>query len=226
MSLYTRIIGGALLADGEYNIHLHQFASAMAEVEKGKMTAQEVAAAQPGGLSPAEQAEAATLSAKIINPSMSICLGNFVALTNVGNAYDSTQQSRGLPMVEMQMAGITGLKLTIRVEKVGSGTQSWQWWNETDGAEITVIDDSGPTGVKQLSVTRTFSPALAPGYKVARLRCKSTTAADDPIYLSGTMVVERVERLTSVDFEDVCVLAAAGWKYTTEAELKQRLGIP
>jgi hypothetical protein len=225
MSLYTRLIGGNLLQEGEQNIYLHQFASAMAEVEKGKMTAAEVAAAQPGGLNAAEQVEAAALSARIINPSMSVSLGNFVVLTNVGATYDSSQAARGLPMIEMQMAGITGLKLTIRVEKVGTGVQSWQLWNETDSAEIMVFDDNGAAGVKTLSNTRTFSPALAPGYKVARLRAKSTVVQDDPIYLSGTLVIERVERLTSVDFEDVCVLAASGWKYTTEAELKARLGV-
>src|SRR5262245_7558956 len=99
MSLYTRLIGGDAILPGEEKIAIHQFMAVMAEIEKGKMTAQEAAAAM--NLNASEQAEAAALAAKVITPSMSFSLGGFVLLTNVGATYDFSQAARGLPMVEM-----------------------------------------------------------------------------------------------------------------------------
>lgn len=110
-----------------------------------------------------------------------------VTLTNVGTSYDAIAASQGLGLIRIDFTGVTQLKLDVRVNKVGNGTQSWQLWNETDGAEIGVINDAGATGVKTLSGT--FAVALS-GEKVVRIRAKSTTAGDDPIYLGASVMVK------------------------------------
>lgn len=216
MGLYER-----LLKLEEPGIPVHQFMALLGEVERGKQTG--VAAATLLGLSAPEIAEANTLITKIVTPLESISLGGFVTLTNVGAAYDAVLASQGLPMFRVQMAGITEFEFTVRVNKIGTGTQSWQLWNETDGSESTVIDDAGASGVKILSTTRAFSPALGAGFKTLRVRAKSTTAADDPLYLGGSILIKRVDRLSSEELHQVLLLAEYGWMNV--AAVKTRLGV-
>lgn len=220
MSLYTRLIGGV---EGEVKIPVHAFMGALGEFERGKMTGAEVEAAF--GLSGAELAEASALEAKVLYPQESISLGGFQALTNIGAAYDSINASAGLGLCAVQLAGITQVTFGVLVNKIGTGTQSWQLWNETDGTEIGVIDDAGAAGVKTLQTTLNFSPALSAGIKTVRIRAKSTTAADDPIYFGGTILIRRIEKLTAAELHEVLLLAEQGAKYTTEAALKARLGV-
>ena len=219
MSLYTRLIGG----DGQVKIPVHQFMALLAEVEKGKISP--VNAASIVGLDAGEQAEASTLIAKIVSPRECITFGGQVTLTNVGANYDSTAASQGLGSAIVQTAGITQVIFGVRVNKVGSGTQSWQLWNDTDSTEVGVINDAGATGVKNLSTTIDFGSPLGAGIKTIRIRAKSTTAADDPVYMGASASLSRVERLTAEDLHEVLLLAEAGFAYGTEATLKARLGV-
>jgi hypothetical protein len=107
-------------------------------------------------------------------------LGAFVTLTNVGANYDSINAARGLGMVQMDFTNVQHITFGVDVNKVGSGTQSWQLWNVTNSTEIAVINDSGGAGNKSLTTTVDF-PGLS-GMKVVRVRAKSTNAADDPLY--------------------------------------------
>lgn len=104
---------------------------------------------------------------------------SLVVLTNVGSTYDAIAGSKGLGMFRANFTGLTQVMLDVFVNKVGTGTQSWQLWNETDGTEIGVIDDAGATGDKFLNAV--FSVSLT-GEKLVRLRVKSTVAADDPLF--------------------------------------------
>lgn len=108
-----------------------------------------------------------------------VSLGGFVTLTNVGSSYDAIAASKGLGCGALDFTNCTSLVFTVRVSKIGTGTQSWQLWNETDGTQIAVIDDAGATGDKELAVT--VAVALT-GIKKIRVRAKSTVAADDPIF--------------------------------------------
>jgi hypothetical protein len=108
-------------------------------------------------------------------------------LTNVGSSYDAIQASQELGMVRIDFTGVTQLILDVRVNKVGTGTQSWQVWNETDGAEIGVINDAGATGVKTLNAT--FNVALS-GQKLVRIRAKSTVGTDDPVFYDCSLMVK------------------------------------
>lgn len=218
MALYPRLIGSS-----GPKIPVHQFMALLAEVEKGKITSE--AAIGILNLDAGEQAEAGTLISRIVTPLESISLGNLVTLTNIGNTYDAIPASQGLPFVRIQTAGITRFEFTVRSNKVGSGTQSWQLWNDTDGVEVTVINDAGATGVKSMNVVHNFPAPLAAGFKTIRVRAKSTTAADDPVFLGASLLISRVERLTAEDLHQVLLLAESGMAYTTEAPLKTRLGI-
>ena len=57
-----------------------------------------------------------------------------LVLTNVGAAYDSTAGSKGLGLGLVDFSGVTQVRVVLFVNKVGSGVQSWQLWNVTDGA--------------------------------------------------------------------------------------------
>jgi hypothetical protein len=90
----------------------------------------------------------------------------------------------------IDFVGVEQIEFRVGANKVGSGTQSWQLWNVTDGAEIGVIDDAGGTGDKILSAT--FSGASVPsGVKLVRVRAKSTVAADDPVYYGSAVLLRR-----------------------------------
>jgi hypothetical protein len=147
------------------------------------------------------------------------------ALTNVGAAYDTDVAAQNLGFAHVEASGVTQIIFAVRVNKVGVGTQSWQLWNETDALEAAVIDDAGATGLKYLSVTKNFVTPLDAGMKILRIRAKSTTANDDPVYYGATLSIRRVANLTPVELHEVLLLAEHDGPYLTVAALKARLGV-
>jgi hypothetical protein len=109
-----------------------------------------------------------------------------VTLTNVGTNYDTTAASRGLGIQDLDFTGITSVIFRVRVNHIGTGTQSWQLWNETDGAEIAVINDPPPAGDNRLLVT-TASVSLT-GIKTVRVRARSTVSSDDPLFYGASVL--------------------------------------
>ena len=217
MSLYTRLLG-----IDQPRIPVHVFMALLGEVERGLVTGAAAAAAL--NLSAGEITEANALIAKIVPPDEAISIGGFVQLTNVGAAYDTTSQSKGLGVVQVQTAGITQFQFGVFVSKVGSGTQSWQLWNHTTGQEIAVLNDAGGTGDKVLSVTQDVGP-LAPNLHVVRVRVKSTTAADDPIFYGASLRIRRVRMLTADVLHQILLAGEARISgYATEADLLARIG--
>ncbi len=107
-----------------------------------------------------------------------------VTLTNIGTAYDTIDASRGLGLGYFNFTGVTNVDLLVKVRKIGTGVQSWQLWNETDGTEIGVLTDSGGAAIRDLSGS--FAVDLS-GRKLLRIRAKSTTASDDPIFFGGAI---------------------------------------
>lgn len=216
MGLYERLTG-----EQSPRIPVHVMQALLGEMERGKLTAGQ--AATTLGLSPAEETEAATLLAKVVYPRECVTFGGAQTLTNVGTAYDNVQVG-GAALV--QTVGVTQAIFGVRVNKVGSGTQSWQLWNDTDGTEVAVIDDAGATGIKNLSTTVNFGSPLAAGMKVLRVRAKSTTTADDPQFLGAAVSIRRVELLTPLELHEVLLIADwRGSPYATATALKARLGI-
>lgn len=221
MGLYERLLNNNPAGTFE-KVPVHQFMAALGEIERGRITEAQLAAAL--GLDVTEQAELATLVKRIVTPLEAVALGGLVTLENVGIAYDTTMASQGLGMVGLQTAGVTGFEFAVRVNKVGTGVQSWQLWNETDGQEIAVINDSGATGIKVLSTARALGP-LPSAIKLIRIRAKSTVASDDPVFLGASLLIRRAERLTNTELHDVLLLSEGGYAYATPAALKARLDI-
>ena len=112
-----------------------------------------------------------------------------VTLTNIGTSYDAILASRGLGLLDVDFTGVTSVIFRVRVNKIWTGTQSWQLWNETDSADIGVINDSGAAGDNK-NLTATFAVAMG-GIKTLRVRAKSTVAGDDPVFY-GASVLPRV----------------------------------
>jgi len=212
-----------LLSLVEPTIPVHDFCSALGEFQRGVLTGAEAAALF--GLTGDDATEAAALAAKITPPTESVTFGSFATLTNIGTTYDNTPISRGLGVALVEIGGISAITFGVRVNKVGNGTQSWQLWNETNGAEVAVIDDAAAAGDnKLLSTAATFDPPLSPGVKILRVRAKSTTAADDPVYYGGSLLMKRHGTLTSGIIHELFLLKdRAG--YSTAAEMRVRLGL-
>src|SRR3990167_8087810 len=101
-----------------------------------------------------------------------ISFGAYGVVTNVGTAYDTVAISKGLGMALVDFSNINTIYFRVFVNKVGSGTQSWQLYNVTDAVQIGVIDDAGTTGDKVLSAT--ITTGIPMGEKLIRVRAKST----------------------------------------------------
>lgn len=110
-----------------------------------------------------------------------------VTLTNVGSAYDTVAAARGLGIELVDFTGVSQIVFAVLVNKIGTGTQSWQLWNVTDGTEIAVLIDSGAAGdMKELR--NTFNVNLV-GVKMVRVRAKSSNAADDPVFYGASILM-------------------------------------
>ena len=99
-------------------------------------------------------------------------------LTNIGTAYDTTAASKGLGFTDYDLTGVTSLVFTVRQSRVGSGTVSWQLWNETDSSQVAVVS----TAVSGDSYLTTTVALALTGIKRLRVRAKSTVSTDDPLY--------------------------------------------
>jgi hypothetical protein len=228
MSLYTRLLG-----IDEPRISVHAFMAAVGEVEREKRTEQEVADAF--GLDAGEQVELSVLAARIKPARESYCLGGRVVLTNVGNAYDANADSQSLPFVYIEKNGVTRLDLEVRnrIAAGQSGDVDYVLRNDTDGNDALstanatggTLTDTAAAGDHTLNAHRVFPSPLTPGVVKLRLRVKSTTAGDDPTFLGAALLVTRADRMTAVELHEILLLGAEGYAYTTEAVLKQRLGV-
>lgn len=222
MGLWERVT-----REQEPKIPVHVLMAALAELERGKITTQQII--NLFGLSAGEQTELATIFAKIVYPRECITFGAIPAghaLTNVGTSYDAIVASQNMGFAGIQTAGITQVVFGVHVNKIGTGTQSWQLWNDTDSAEIAVINDTGAAGLKYLTVTQDFANPLGAGIKMARVRCKSSVGTDDPVYFGAFMSIRRVASLTGIELHEVLLLADVnGGPYATASALKTRLGV-
>jgi hypothetical protein len=108
-----------------------------------------------------------------------------ITLTNVGSTYDAIDASLGLGLGYFNLTGVTAIDFLVKVKKIGTGTQSWQLWSETDGSEIGVITDAAAAGAAK-NLTATFNVSLT-GVKLLRIRAKSTVSTDDPLFLGGAI---------------------------------------
>jgi hypothetical protein len=224
MGLYERLTGVGMV-NGETKIHVHQFMGALGELERGKMTRAQVISAY--NLSASEQTELDTLTARILAQPESYPLGAYNVLTNVGTAFDTIAQAKGLGFVAVDVTGITRLEIRIRYNKVGTGTLTWQLWNETDGSEVGSVDDAAAAGDnKTASIVVTPVSPLSGGVKLLRPRIKSTVAADDPVYYGACLFLRRIELITSDVLHQLLLLAEDSVApLNSVAALKTRLGV-
>jgi hypothetical protein len=220
MSLYTRLMG-----IDQPKIPSHQFGAAIAEYSRGKWTRQNVIDAF--GLSAGEATDLDTIFAKVIAVPESYALGAAVTLTNVGSSYDAITNAKGLGFVVLDVGGITKLTCRVRYNKVGTGTLTWQLWNETDTSELGTLDDAAAAGDnRQGDIIVTPGSPLSASTKLIRVRVKSTVATDDPVYYGACLFLQRIDRLTADDLHGLLMLAESQYgPMDTEAEFKARLGV-
>lgn len=220
MALYDRLMGFQ-----EPKIPVHQFMAEAGEFQRGKVTSAQ--AQTDFGLSTSELTEAQTLLDLIIEQPESYPMGAFNTLTNVGSTFDAIAASKGLGFIVININGITQATLRVHYNKIGTGTLSWQLWNETDSTETAIANDaSAAADNKSIDAVFNAGTPLTGGVKSFRVRVKSTVAADDPVYYGACLFIRRVGRLTSQELHEVLLLAEgrnAG--LTTVAALKARLGV-
>lgn len=217
MALYDRLLG----YEAPF-LPVHQFMGMLGELKRGKVTQAQIVAAL--GLSVAEETELVTLAGKLIQRTEFVTLGSYNPLTNVGLTYDAINSSRGLGFVRIDMTGVTTLDIEVQCNKIGSGIQSWQLWNETDASQIAVINDAGAAGNKTLTTSVTGLTLV--GVKRIRLRSLSTVTTDDPIHYGTSIQVHRIDTLMSAELHEVLLIGEAKQApYNTVASVKTRLGV-
>ena len=112
---------------------------------------------------------------------VSISLGSRITLTNIGTSY------LVLAIVDVDFTNVVNVQFRARWNKIGVGTISWQLWNETDGTQLTVIDDAAAAGDNHTSLVN--QAVNLSGMKQLHLRGKSTTNTDDPILYGASIVL-------------------------------------
>jgi hypothetical protein len=213
MSLYTRLMGLS-----EPQIPAHSWMAALGELERGKLTNQQVI--DIFGLNAGEQTEALDLISKIMPPREALSLGGRTTLTNIGSTYLVLAAAR------IECAGINAFEFACRVQKIGTGTQSWQLWDATNGVELVVFNDTNGAGERDLGPTVSSFAPLAPGFRTLHVRGKSTTAADDPIFIGATLMIQRIGLMNADVLHQILLLASNKYPpLDTEAALKTRLGV-
>ena len=213
-----------LVARDETKIQVHALHSVMAEMARGRFTRQQ--AIDLWSLGAEDLVDFDAILAKLIAHPESYAIGAFVNLANVGTAYDAVPASRGLGVLWIEGGGITKVEFGVRYDKVGTGTLSFQLWDETTGTELCVVNDAAAAGNNKTGVA-TFNAAapVAVGRHVLRVRCKSTVGTDDPVYLGSTIVVTRVDVTSPEVLHQVVLLAEIGVVYPDAASVRARLGL-
>lgn len=110
-----------------------------------------------------------------------------VTLTNVGSSYDAIAASKGLGIQDVDFTGITQVVFRVRWNKVGTGTLSWQLWDETDASEVARLDDAAAAGDNKTATT-TVNVSKT-GVHTLRVRAKSTVGADDPVFYGASILL-------------------------------------
>ncbi len=121
---------------------------------------------------------------------IAVTLGAYQVLTNVGAAYDTVANAKGLGIALVDMTGIDTIEFRVFYNKIGTGTLSWQLWNQTDGAQVGVITDAAAAGDNKLGSAQITGLALS-GLKVLRVRAQSTNAADDPVFYGAALLLRQ-----------------------------------
>jgi hypothetical protein len=115
-----------------------------------------------------------------------VALGGLLTPTNVGTHYDAANALKALDLATVEMTGFDTVKITVYVNKIGTGTQNWQFCNVTDTAQVALVADAGATGEKYLATTVT-GLALT-GQKTLRVRANPTVSTDDPVYFGACAI--------------------------------------
>lgn len=225
MSIYARMLGDELLPS---RISAHAFCVAFGELERGKITLAQIATLFQ--LSPAEQAQVATLAAKTVSPVETVSLAGRTPLSNLG----TTPVVCGLSSVEA--AGITGVEFTVFINR--NGASSLLTFRLSDataglpGTQIAAVIDTAGTGDKMLTPQLVTLPQpLQPGIKRLVMHAFAGNATDDPIVLGSTLMIRRAESLSSAILHDIAMLAC--WDHDhgnviglgTAAGFQARLGV-
>lgn len=108
-----------------------------------------------------------------------------ITLTNVGTTYDAIQAARGLGIALIDFRGANQVRFIVYHQKIGTGTISYQLWNETDGVEVCVLNDAAAAAIRTLD--QTFAGIAINGVKLCRIRAKSTVGSDDPVFLGAAV---------------------------------------
>jgi hypothetical protein len=198
--------------------------AALGEFERGQLTQSQISTMF--GLDAGEQTELATLAVKIIGLPEAYPMGGFVTLTNVGASFDAILAAKGLGFVAVDVTGITQATLRIRYNKIGTGTLSWQLFNDTDAVQLAIGTDAVAGDNKTIDLVATPGTPLTGGVKLLRPRVLSSVATDDPVYYGSCLFVRRAARLASEDLHEVLLLGEQKVApYNTVALIKTRLGV-
>jgi hypothetical protein len=118
-----------------------------------------------------------------------LTMGAYNVITNIGTTYDAVNMSRGLGIAVVDMTDLDTIEFRVLYNKITANNFFFQLWNETDGAQVgTEITDTGAINAAKL-VSAQFTGIALTGIKVLRIRMRGATAADDPVYYGGALML-------------------------------------
>ena len=106
--------------------------------------------------------------------------------TNIGvNYVDTYATAEG---VRIDTNGMTTATFEVLWTKVGAGTQRCQIVDATNAANILIVLNGVVSGINT-NATQTIPAGLVNTIKTYEPQCMSTTSTDDPVWLSGTVLL-------------------------------------
>jgi hypothetical protein len=118
-----------------------------------------------------------------------LTMGAYNVITNIGTTYDAVAMTMGLGIGVVDMTGIDTIEFRVLYNKITANNFFFQLWNQTDGAQVgTEITDTGAITNPKL-VSAQFTGIALTGIKVLRIRMRGATAADDPVYYGGALML-------------------------------------
>ena len=113
-----------------------------------------------------------------------------VTKTNIGTTYIdvyTTANSNG-EGIRIDTAGKTTVTLNIMWTKAGSGTQKCQIVDIASATNVLILDADAVSG-ENTNATQNIPAGLANTIKTYKPQCRSSTSGDDPVWLSGQVLL-------------------------------------
>jgi len=108
-------------------------------------------------------------------------------LVNIGTAYVDASTTEDSTRIDTN--GMSTVTLQIMWTKIGAGTQTCEFVNRADTTQV-LIRFGNLVSTINTNASQTIPASWTNTILDGKLRCKSTTAADDPVFLHADILLK------------------------------------